>query len=138
MIAYTDGSYKKNRNGDYGVGWSYVLLDDDTIAYEDYGSYNAYKEQRNVSGEIYAVVQLVLYCEEHGIKELEIHHDYVGISAWVLGNWKCKQELTRHYKEFMDDSPLDITFVHVDGHSGDKWNDYVDGLAKLGVEMEGE
>ena len=138
MIAYTDGSYRKKANGDYGIGWSYVILDGDTVVHEAYGSYNEYKEQRNVGGEIYAVVQLVLYCEEHGIKDVEIHHDYVGVGAWVLGNWKCKQELTRRYKEFMDDSPLDITFVHVDGHSGNKWNDYVDKLAKLGVEMEGE
>lgn len=137
MIAYTDGSYKKNRNGDYGVGWSFVLLDDDDmIVYEDYGSYNEYKEQRNVGGEIYAVVELVLYCEEHGIKDLEIHHDYIGISEWVSGNWKCKQELTQRYREFMLESPLKITFVHVDGHSNNKWNDYVDGRAKLGVNKE--
>lgn len=137
MKAYTDGSFRKKANGDYGVGWSFVLLDDDDmIVYEDYGSYNEYKEQRNVGGEIYAVVELVLYCEEHGIKDLEIHHDYIGICAWVTGAWKCKQELTQRYREFMLESPLNITFVHVDGHSGNKWNDYVDGRAKLGVEKE--
>lgn len=136
MTAYTDGSYRKKANGEYGVGWAYVLLDDDTIVYEDYGAYNEYKEQRNVGGEIYAVVELVLYCEEHGIKDLEIHHDYIGISAWIQGRWKCKQELTKRYREFMLESPLNITFVHVDGHSGDKWNDYVDGRAKLGVDKE--
>ena len=135
--AYTDGSYRKKSDGTYGIGWSYVLLDDDDmIVYEDYGSYNEYIEQRNVGGEIYAVVELVLYCEEHDIKDLEIHHDYIGISEWVLGNWKCKQELTRRYREFMLESPLNITFVHVDGHSGNKWNDYVDGRAKLGVEKD--
>lgn len=134
MKAYTDGSYRKKSDGTYGIGWAYVLLDDDTIAYEDYGSYNEYKEQRNVGGEIYAVVELVLYCEEHGIKELEIHHDYVGIAKWIDMSWRCKQELTQRYKEFMLESPLNITFVHVDGHSGDKWNDYVDRLAKLGVD----
>lgn len=135
VICYTDGSYKKNKNGEYGVGWGYVMLDEEAneILHEEYGSYNEYMDSRQIGGELYAVVRLVQYCEEHGIDEVEIRHDYLGCCKWYDGSWKCKKELTQRYREFMLDSPIKITFTHVKAHNGNKWNEYVDELAKNGV-----
>ena len=136
VICYTDGSYKKNKNGEYGVGWGYVMLDEEAneILHEEYGSYNEYMDSRQIGGELYAVARLVQYCEEHGIDEVEIRHDYLGCSKWYDGSWKCKKELTRRYREFMLDSPLKFTFTHVEGHSGERWNEYVDTLAKRAID----
>lgn len=135
LRAYTDGSYKMDSNRNYGVGWGYVLLDeDDNIIHQDYGTFDEYMEQRNVSGEVYAVINLIMYCEDNGVEELEIYHDYVGIEHWVTGSWRAKNEMTKRYRDFMQDSPIKITFSHVRGHSGNKWNEYVDTLAKRGVE----
>lgn len=140
VICYTDGSYKKNKNGEYGVGWGYVMLDEEAneILHEEYGSYNEYMDSRQIGGELYAVARLVQYCEEHGIDEVEIRHDYLGCCKWYDGSWKCKKELTQRYREFMLDSPIKITFAHVEGHSGERWNEYVDELAKKGVESCGD
>ena len=136
VICYTDGSYKKNKDGEYGVGWGYVMLDEEAneILHEEYGSYNEYMDSRQIGGELYAVVRLVQYCEEHGVDEVEIRHDYLGCCKWYDGSWKCKKELTERYREFMLDSPIKITFTHVKAHNGNKWNEYVDALAKRAID----
>ena len=136
VICYTDGSYKKNKNGEYGVGWGYVMLDEEAneILHEEYGSYNEYMDSRQIGGELYAVVRLVQYCEEHGIDEVEIRHDYLGCCKWYDGSWKCKKELTQRYREFMLDSPIKITFTHVEPHSAERCNEYVDTLAKRAID----
>ena len=136
VICYTDGSYKKNKDGEYGVGWGYVMLDEEAneILHEEYGSYNEYMDSRQIGGELYAVVRLVQYCEEHGVDEVEIRHDYLGCCKWYDGSWKCKKELTQRYREFMLDSPIKITFTHVKAHNGNKWNEYVDALAKRAID----
>ena len=61
MIAYTDGSYKKDSNGEYGVGWGFVLLDGDSIVHEEYGTTDEYTSMRNVVGECVAVVEAIAY-----------------------------------------------------------------------------
>lgn len=136
MRCYTDGSYKKNKDGIYKVGWSYVILDGDTIIHEDYGTTDEYTSMRNVVGECVAVREAIAYCEEEGIEALTIYHDYEGVGKWVQGQWKTKNEMTQRYKRFVLESPMIIEFIHVQGHSGDRWNEYVDKLAKKGVEIE--
>ena len=134
LLAYTDGSYKKNSKGEYAVGWGFVLLDGDNIVHEEYGGCSEYVSMRNVVGECRAVIELLGYCEEQGIEKLTIYHDYEGVAKWVTGEWKSKNEMTQRYKKFVLESPIDISFKWVRGHSNTKWNDYVDGLAKQGVE----
>ena len=134
MIAYTDGSYKKDSNGEYGVGWGFVLLNGDSIVHEEYGGCSEYVSMRNVVGECRAVIELLGYCEEQGIEKLTIYHDYEGVAKWVTGEWKTKNEMTQRYKKFVLESPIKIDFEWVRGHSNTKWNDYVDALAKQGVE----
>ena len=129
LIAYTDGSYRKKANGDYGVGWGYVILDGDTVVHEAYGTTDEYTSMRNVVGECMAVVEAIIYCEEQGFEEITIYHDYIGAGAWIQGQWKTKNEMTKRYKKFVLDSPMRIEFVHVKGHDGNKWNEYVDKLA---------
>lgn len=66
---------------------------------------------------------------------IEIHYDYNGIERWVTGEWKAKKEETEIYRDKMRSffEMIDIGFVHVKGHSGDKYNDKADGLAKMGA-----
>ena len=137
MIAYTDGSYKKNKDGIYKVGWGYVILDGDTIIHEDYGITNEYTSMRNVVGECVAVVEAIAYCEEQGYDAVTIYHDYEGVGAWVQGQWKTKNEMTKRYKKFVLESPMRIEFVHVKGHDGNEWNEYVDTLAKRAIDRGG-
>ena len=136
MQAYTDGSYKKKDNGEYGVGWCFLILGEDgeSIAYEEHGSLNEYMEHRNVAGELYAVVQLIGWCEENGITEIDLHYDYLGVEAWANGSWKRNKPLTKRYREFMDNASVRVNFYHCNGHSGVYGNEQADYYARLGSE----
>ena len=80
------------------------------------------------------------YCIENGIKKLDLYHDYEGIAKWCTGEWKATKPVTKRYKEFYDSikNKLDVRFIKVKGHSGDKYNDRADALAKsaLGIGEE--
>ena len=66
---------------------------------------------------------------------MDIYYDYEGIAAWAQGRWKTNREGTAAYKAFFDavKEKIDVRFVKVKGHSGDKYNDRADRLAKDAV-----
>jgi len=68
----------------------------------------------------------------NGIKSISIFYDYEGIQKWCNGDWKAKKEGTKRYVEFYKDASklVDVDFIKVKGHSGDKYNDLADELAK--------
>lgn len=137
MKIYTDGSYLVEE-GNPHVGWGFIILDDnDNIIHKDCGQTTTYFiHSRNITGEIIAVMKALLYCEEHEIYDVTIYHDYIGLKHWVTKKengcyeWQAKNELTLGYRSFVEGSPVNVTFVHVKGHSGDKWNEMADKLAK--------
>lgn len=69
---------------------------------------------------------------------LHIYHDYEGIAKWPLGEWKAGKEGTIAYKEFYDSikPELTVVFHKVTGHSGDKYNDEADSLAKSALSLK--
>lgn len=92
---------------------------------------------RNVAGEIKGAEYVMRYCVENGIKSVEIYHDYEGVARWCRGEWKTNKEGTRAYVRYYNSvkDRLDVRFTKVKGHSGDKYNDLADRLAKdaLGI-----
>ena len=80
------------------------------------------------------------FCIENEEKELTIHYDYSGLENWAAGTWKTNKELTRNYKAFVNESGIKINWVKSEAHTGDKWNEYADKLAKkaLGNEVKAE
>lgn len=129
-VAYVDGSYNiRTKIFAFGA----VIFHDGTIhksseAFDD----ASLASMRNVAGEIKGAMYAMSYCIEHGIKALTIYYDYEGIEKWCSGAWKTNKEGTTAYKKFYDEASmkLDISFVKVRGHSGDKYNDMADELAK--------
>ena len=59
------------------------------------------------------------------------------LPAGVLGEWKANKEGTKAYRDFYQQAArrMEIRFVKVKGHSGDRYNDMADNLAKkaLGI-----
>lgn len=92
---------------------------------------------RNVAGEIKGAEFVMKYCVEHGIKSIDIYYDYMGIEKWCTGEWKANKSGTISYREYYNSIKdiLKVKFVKVKGHSGDKYNDLADSLAKkaLGI-----
>jgi Predicted double-stranded RNA/RNA-DNA hybrid binding protein len=128
---YTDGSYA---NGNYS--WAYIFVKNDKIVYEDKGPGKNPEAaiMRNVAGEIAAVIFAVKRAAQMKVR-VRINHDYAGIAFWVNGNWRTKNKHTELYVKIMKQYEGIYIFEKVQAHSGHKYNDYVDKLAKeaLGI-----
>lgn len=134
-IFYVDGSYDI-RSGSFSYG-IVVLKDDNEILLNKKYENSDLSSMRNVAGEIMGARSAIEYALEHGYKNIEIHFDYEGIEKWALGLWKTNKDGTIEYKKFYDGikNEINVHFVKVKGHSGDKYNDLADRLAKdaLGI-----
>ena len=135
-VAYVDGSYKADTE-EFSYG-AVLFINGEELEFSGAYFNPEVKEMRNVAGELKGAMEMMNYCVKHGIKDLEIHHDYEGIAKWCKGEWKTNKPGTKMYKEYCDKirDRLNVTFIKVKGHSGDKNNDRVDKLAKkaLGIE----
>lgn len=131
VISYVDGSYDIN-DGSFSYG---VLIFDDNGLYETY-SKRFYDDNRasmrNVAGEICGSMFSMKKAIELGKKVLYLHYDYKGIESWATGEWKTNKEGTIEYKKFYDSikNDLVVKFIKVKAHSGIKYNELVDKLAK--------
>ena len=132
-IAYVDGSFS-NETGEYGSG-VVLFYDNEVYEFTDKGSNAEAATMRNVSGEVMAAMISMREARKLGAKKLIIYHDYQGISDWCTGAWKTKKEGTKVYKQYYLDmsKALDISFIKVEGHSGDTWNDRADTLARSAI-----
>lgn len=134
-IAYVDGSFSQ-ASGEYSCG---AVLFYHGKAYKFSRKFNdpEMAEMRNVAGEIMGSVSVIQYCMNNSIKKLIIYHDYEGVAKWALGLWKANKRCTQDYASFCRSAAaqVDISFRKVKGHSGDKYNDMADKLAKeaLGI-----
>ena len=99
------------------------------------GKSKKYIDMRNVAGELFATGMAAKWALDNGYKDITLHHDYSGISAWAKGEWKAKQEGTINYKNYIDSlkDKIVIRFVKVKSHSGDLYNDMADKLAKKSI-----
>ena len=130
---YVDGSYDV-RTKKYGCG--VVVLYHGEVkrfneAYDDPESASL----RNVAGEVMGAVRAIQYCRKYGISEVEIYHDYNGIGKWGNDEWKANLPLTQKYKRFVANArtQMKITFIKVAAHTGNKYNEEADRLAKSAI-----
>lgn len=133
--AYVDGSFDEEL-GKYAYGC--VIIKGGTIIHRMNGSSaNAnYIEMRNIAGELEAAVQAIKWAIRNGIKSIRIYHDYQGIACWANGEWKTNKRGTQEYASFIDkcSSEIRIEFTKVKAHSGLKYNEMADQLAKEGLQ----
>ncbi|MFI3114923.1 MAG: ribonuclease H family protein [Clostridia bacterium] len=130
VVAYVDGSYdKKTHQFSYGV---IILKDGEEHEFCEKFDDPELADMRNVSGEIKGAEFAMQYCIDNGIKSIKIYYDYEGVSRWCLGEWKTNKDGTKAYKAFYDSikNDLKVHFIKVKSHSGDKYNDVADYLAK--------
>ena len=133
--AYVDGSYD-NASGRFSCG--VVIVETDAAGNSETTELNAAfddaeaAQQRNVAGEIMGSKLAIDHCMANGIKSVEIYHDYEGIGAWADRRWKANNPLTQGYRDFVAEAreKIDISFVKVKAHAGNKYNELADKLAK--------
>lgn len=128
LVVYVDGSYRnKDKSHSYGV---YMFNDEEEYTYSK--RFFKDSEMRNVSGEIKGAMRAMEEAVKLGKKKIYLHYDYEGIRSWALGFWKTNKEGTIYYKNFYDSikNKLEVKFIKVEAHSGLKYNELVDKLAK--------
>lgn len=130
-IAYVDGSYHKNTNEfSYGV---VIFYKNKQIQFSQRLNDLKLAAMNNVAGEIIGAQNAMRFCLDNNIKNLELYYDYEGIEKWITGEWNTNKEGTKAYKKFYEDNifnKLQIKFIKVKAHSGNKFNDLADSLAK--------
>ena len=127
---YVDGSFINGATG-YGA----VVLENGKVVDELSGAVDASEvnETRQVAGELVAVKEALNWCREHSVDEVSIYYDYLGIEKWATRQWKTNQPLTKDYARFVSECPIKIRWHKVDSHTGNRWNDRADALAKQGA-----
>ena len=134
---YVDGSYNPITKT---VGYGLVMLKDNQAIIRDIGTFinDPNAESRNVTGEVKGSMKAMDIAVANGFKEVNIYYDYMGIEKWATGEWKANKELTRTYQEMykLRSKQVKINFVKVKAHTGNKWNEEADRLAKLGAGVE--
>lgn len=132
-VAYVDGSYNIE-TAHYGCG-VVLFTGGEEITFSEEFSDPDMALMRNVAGEIEGAKLAMQYCRDNNIEEIDIYFDYEGIEKWCTGAWKTNKDGTIAYKRFYDEisKNVKINFIKVKGHSGDKYNDQADKLAKQAV-----
>lgn len=129
-FVYVDGSYDDTtKSYSYGM---VMMVKDDELHFNKKFEKDDMSDMRNVAGEIQGSMAAMQYCLDNKIKSISIFYDYEGIEKWCNGDWKAKKEGTQKYVEFYKNASkyVDVDFIKVKGHSGDKYNDMADELAK--------
>ncbi|MGQ9863323.1 MAG: RNase H family protein [Bacteroidia bacterium] len=131
-----DGSYHDGK-----VGYAFVVRNQGKEIYHEAGLVPpdvASPQHRNVSGEIYAVVQALRWCHRNKIPACTLYYDYEGLAAWAQKKWKTRSPLTQRYVTFVQNCPVRIHWQKVPAHKGHTWNKKADELARKATETPNE
>lgn len=131
--SFVDGSYNQ-ATGVYGYG-GFLVYDGKKYILSGSGDDAEMASMRNVAGEVLGSMAAVEKALELGIESLDIYYDYMGISAWALGEWKRNKKGTIAYHDYIESvsDKIKLNFVKVKGHSGVEGNEEADRLAKKAV-----
>lgn len=131
--AYVDGSYNV-KTGEYSFG-AILFLEDGKHTFSKKFAPDDYSSTRNVAGEVRGASFIINYAINHNIKELDLYYDYQGIESWYRGEWKANTNLTKKYREFAlnNENVIKVNFHKVKSHTGIKYNEEVDLLAKAAL-----
>ena len=133
-LAYVDGSFNIS-TGVYGYGGVLLCRDGSIRPLQGHGRDETLRTMRNVAGEIHGSMAAIQAAADAGIASITIFYDYMGIEMWANGQWKTNKEGTRAYKAFIEAirSRIEIRFQKVVAHTGVRFNELVDQLAKASV-----
>ncbi|MGO1470737.1 MAG: ribonuclease H family protein [Tissierella sp.] len=134
MIAYVDGSFSlKHMLYSYGA---VIITKSGMETFKGKDDDPELVKMRNVSGELKGAMVAMSIAIDKNYQKLSLHYDYAGIEKWAIGEWKTNKEGTKFYKKYYDSikDKLDVKFVKVKAHSGVKYNELADKLAKEAIE----
>ena len=110
-------------------GWAFVVTENDKEIARGSGITAFDAESRNIDGEVMASFQAMKWLDAHD-KSGVICHDYEGVARWAKGEWKAKSSIAQKYVQASRPFVHRVSFEKVAAHTGVKWNELVDQLAK--------
>lgn len=134
IIVYVDGSFDEDI-GKYAFGCIIITPNGEVVQESGNGDNPDSIALRNVTGEMLGAMFAVKWCDKNGYSTIEICYDYLGIEKWATGEWKAKNSLTKKYADFMKENSnkLNISFKKITAHTGNKYNEEADKLAKAAL-----
>lgn len=131
ITAYVDGSYDREYQC-WGYGIVLLPKEDREAHYELTGNGTKFKQHWQIAGELYGAAIATNWCIRNGYKHLNLYYDYEGVEKWATCKWKLRKPLAIQYSMIMRDymTMIDITFHKVKAHTGDRFNEMADRLAK--------
>lgn len=138
-ISFVDGSYYEDKEGNRLVGFGIVnITNNNIIKLNGTVSDESLLDYRNVTGEITAAKNAIVWAVNNNIKTLTIYYDYEGIKSWAQGLWKTNNDFTSSYKDFISNYKKDINvkFEKILAHSGIIYNEMVDELASEAIKRK--
>lgn len=128
--AYIDGSYDKETEN-YSFGGC-LFIEGNIYKFKKKYLKDEYSSFRNVAGEIKGAGYIINYAINHGIKELNIYYDYLGIEKWYKGEWQAKSPIAIEYVNYANEAKkkINVNFIKIKSHTNNKYNDLADKLAK--------
>ncbi len=136
MVAYVDGSFDKEKCY-YGYG-VVLFTTEGKFTYSQKEDDKNLVDMRNVAGEIRGAMVAMKEAINMNKDVLYLYYDYEGIEKWAKGEWKTNKYGTQKYKEYYDSIKdiLKVKFIKVKAHSGNKYNEEADKLAKASLGIE--
>lgn len=136
LEVYIDGSYNNKKNI---AGYGLVIVKNDEAFLKDFSAY-PYSDvvvSHNVGVELLGAKRAVELALANDYKDVVIYYDYIGIEKFATGEWNPKKKFTKEYQFFMKKymNLLNINFVKVTAHSGNRFNEMADQLAKLATKL---
>ena len=128
LDVYTDGSFNGKQ-----ASWAFIVVQDDKPLFSNKGVLDGdINSMWQIGGEIKAAENAVLWAKEMDCK-ININYDYLGVEHWATGKWRAKNPHTKAYQAFMQENTDKYVarWVKVVAHSGVKWNEVCDSLAKI-------
>ncbi|WP_453992370.1 ribonuclease H1 domain-containing protein [Bacillus nitroreducens] len=134
VTAYIDGSYDDSKKL-YSYAGILFLKNSERIEFAYVDDDQDLIQLRNVAGEIKAAMHVIALAIKKEAKSIDIYYDYLGIENWATKSWRAKIPFTQKYVEFIDrvKPKIVINFKKVKSHSGNKFNEEVDLLAKEAI-----
>lgn len=133
---FVDGSYNPAKKiAAYGL----VIVKNNKAFLKDFSAYpyTDVTASFNVGAELLGAKRAVELALANDIKKLIIYYDYTGIEKFATNTWKAKTTQTIEYQSFMQRymNLINISFIKIKSHSGNKFNDMADKLAKFATTL---
>ena len=126
LRVFVDGSFSPDFPKS---GWAFVVTENDVEIARGSGITAFDAESRNIDGEVMASYQAMRWLDSND-KTGTICHDYEGIARWAKGEWQAKSNIAKRYVAAAKPYLHRVSFEKVAAHTGVKWNETVDQLAK--------